>query len=102
MKRYVFLVLMITAACTFGRQSVFAQTGVSLEAEIQNMEKTASKQGIPPAQRHETLVRLARLKQLSGDIEGAAKNWFEAAGAIPGSVDDNALLSCAYCLAAMG
>jgi len=47
-------------------------------------------------------VRLARLRQLSGDIEGAAKNWLEAAAAIPGSVDDDALLACAYCLAAMG
>ena len=102
MKKTVFLILMITLACVFGKQTIFAQTGVSLEAEINNMEKTVNKQGITAAQRHETLVRLARLKQLSGDIEGAAKNWFEAAAAIPGSVDDDALLSCAGCLAAMG
>jgi cell division septation protein DedD len=102
MKKTIFLILMIILACVFGRQIIFAQTGVSLEAEIQNMEKTVKKQGVTPAQRHETLVRLARLKQLSGDIEGAAKNWFEAAAAIPGSVDDDALLACAGCLAAMG
>jgi hypothetical protein len=102
MKKTVFFVLMIASACVFGRQSVFAQTGVSLDAEIKNMEKTVNKQGVSPSQKHETLVRLARLKQLSGDIEGAAKNWFEAAAAIPGSVDDDALLACAGCLAAMG
>jgi hypothetical protein len=102
MKKNVFLLMMIISAFVFGRQMIFAQTGVSLEAEIKNMEKTVNKQGVTPAQRHETLVRLARLKQLSGDIEGAAKNWFEAAGAIPGNIDDDALLSCAGCLAAMG
>ena len=102
MKKTFFLILMITWACVFGRQTIFAQTGVSLEAEIINMEKTVNKQGVTPSQKHETLVRLARLKQLSGDIEGAAKNWFEAAAAIPGSIDDDALLACAGCLAAMG
>ena len=102
MKKTVFLVLMITSACAFGQRTVFAQTGVSLEAEIQNMEKAVNKQGIQPEQRHETLVRLARLKQLSGDIEGAARNWLEAAAAIPGNVDDDALFACASCLAAMG
>ena len=82
--------------------SLYAQTGASLEAEIQNIEKAAVRQGVTAQERHDALVRLARLRQLSGDIEGAAKNWLEAAAAIPGSVDDDALLSCAYCLAAMG
>jgi tetratricopeptide (TPR) repeat protein len=102
MKKTVFLFFMIASACVFGRQTIFAQTGVSLDVEIKNMEKTVNKQGVTPSQKHETLVRLARLKQLSGDIEGAAKNWFEAAAAIPGNIDDDALLACAGCLAAMG
>jgi len=102
MRKTIFFILLITSACAFVPQMVFAQNGISLSAEIQNMEKAANKQGTPPAQRHETLVRLARLKQLSGDIEGAAKNWLEAAAAIPGKVDDDALLACAGCLAAMG
>jgi len=102
MKKTLFLFLLIFSACVFGQRAVFAQTGISLEAEIQNMEKAVNKQGISLEQKHETLVRLARLRQLSGDIEGAAKNWLEAAAAIPGKVDDNALLSCAVCLAAMG
>ena len=76
--------------------------GSSLEAEIQNIEKSINRQGITPVEKHDALVNLARLRQLSGDIEGAAKNWLEAAAAIPGQVDDEALLSCAFCLAAMG
>jgi cell division septation protein DedD len=102
MKRTVSLVLLITAFCAFGQRVIFAQTGVSLEVEIKNIEASASRQGISAVERHDALVRLARLRQLSGDIEGAARNWFEAAAAIPGVVDDDALLSCAYCLAAMG
>jgi len=78
------------------------ERAVSLTTEIQNMERAVSRQGASPSERHEALVRLAQLRQLSGDIEGAARNWLEAAAAIPGTVDDDALLSCAYCLAAMG
>ncbi|MDR1838358.1 MAG: SPOR domain-containing protein [Treponema sp.] len=96
-KRVFFLAAMTAIAGV-----VFAQTGVSLETEIQNLEKAAAKQGVSPLERHDSLVRLARLRQLSGDIEGAAKNWLEAAAAIPGQIDDDALLACAYCLAAMG
>jgi len=96
-RRVVFL-----AAMTALAGAVFAQTGVSLEAEIQNLEKAANGQGVSAAGRHDALVNLARLRQLSGDIEGAAKAWLDAAAAIPGQVDDDALLACAYCLAAMG
>jgi len=95
-KLALFLVMMTAAG------SLFAQAGVSLETEIQNIERAAGRQGITAQERHDALVRLARLRQLSGDIEGAARNWLEAAAAIPDSVDDDALLSCAYCLAAMG
>jgi hypothetical protein len=102
MKKTFFLILMMVSFSAFGQLTVFAQTGVSLEVEIKTIEASASKQGISAVERHDALVRLARLRQLSGDIEGAARNWFEAAGAVPGKVDDDALLSCAYCLAAMG
>jgi len=102
MKRYRFLILIMASFSAFGQLTVFAQTGVSLEVEIKTIEASVSKQGISAVERHDALVRLARLRQLSGDIEGAARNWFEAAAAIPGKVDDDALLSCAYCLAAMG
>jgi hypothetical protein len=92
-----FLLILIFAA-----GNLFAQGGTSLVTEIQNLERNVIRQGISAAERYETLVRLARLRQLSGDIEGAARNWLEAATVIPGSVDDEALLACALCLAAMG
>jgi len=95
-KRALFLVMMTAAG------SLFAQTGVSLETEIQNIERSVNRQGIGAQERHDALVRLARLRRLSGDIEGAARNWLDAAAALVGTVDDDALLSCAYCLAAMG
>lgn len=99
----IFLTVIALLVYAVFAQPAFAEgTGVSLAAEIQNMERTASRQGVSPEERHNALVRLARLRQLSGDIEGAAKNWLEAAAAIPGKVDDDALLACAYCLAAMG
>jgi len=100
--KVVFAAVIAIILCSFLSPAVFAQTGLSLETELKKMEASVSGKNISPAQRHEVLVRLARLRQLIGDIEGAARNWFEAAGAVPGSVDDDALLSCAYCLAAMG
>ena len=95
-KRAIILVMMTVAG------SLFAQAGVSLETEIQNVERAAGRQGIGAQERHDALVRLARLRQLSGDIEGAARSWLDAAAALVGTVDDDALLYCAYCLAAMG
>jgi tetratricopeptide (TPR) repeat protein len=92
----------VFAALIFTVSTAFAQNSVSLEAEIQNIERTITRQGISPTERHEALVRLARLRQLSGDIESAAKHWQEAAEAVPGSTDEDALLAAAYCLAAMG
>jgi len=102
MNKLIFAGFLAVLLCAIMPSFVFAQTGVSLETEIKNLETAAAKNDVSPAQRHSFLVRLARLRQLTGDIEGAARNWFEAAGAIPGRVDDDALLSCAYCLAAMG
>ena len=83
-------------------KNVSSNASVSLDGEIQNFEKAVAVKGVSAEERRDALIRLARLRQLSGDIEGAAKNWLEAAAAIPGDVDDNALLACAYCLAAMG
>ena len=97
MIRHAFLLIVMTATVC----AVFAQS-VSLEGEIQNVERTVNRQGISAVDRHDALIKLANLRQLSGDIEDAARNWLEAAVAIPGQVDDDALLACAYCLAAMG
>jgi cell division septation protein DedD len=73
-----------------------------LGAEIQRLERQLSS-GMPAgtsAERHGILLRLARLRQLSGDIAGAAAIWLEAARIDP--TDDTARVAGAYCLAAIG
>jgi tetratricopeptide (TPR) repeat protein len=81
---------------------VFSQNSVSLESEIRNIEQIVSNKDSTPSQKHDAHVKLAGLRQLSGDYEGAARNWLDAAAAIPGNVDDEALFSCALCLALTG
>jgi hypothetical protein len=101
LKRVILFIAFAITVSVFPMDAVFSQAA-SLETEIQNIERSAARQGASPVERHAALVRLAGLRQLAGDIEGAARNWLEAAAAIPGFVDDEALLACAYCLAAMG
>ena len=72
---------------------------VQLGMEIQQLEQRLSA-GISPAERYDVLARLARLKQLSGSLASAAANWLDAVAADPN--DDTALVSGAYCLAAIG
>jgi hypothetical protein len=98
--------LFFCAALTLSVPSLSAQSpGVLLGAEIQNIEKTLKDtSGSGGAARREALVRLANLRELSGDFEGAAKAWFEAAGASGSNAaqDEDALVSGAYCLAYTG
>jgi cell division septation protein DedD len=68
--------------------------------EILNLEQKLASPGISADERYYALVRLARLRQLSGNILGAASNWLDAAAANPN--DDNALVAGAYCLTAIG
>ncbi|MDR0589516.1 MAG: SPOR domain-containing protein, partial [Spirochaetaceae bacterium] len=74
----------------------------TVPAEIQNLEKKLTDGGIPPAERHTAMTRLAGLFRLSGDLESAARLWTEAALADPSGQDDQALLEGARCFAAMG
>jgi len=69
-------------------------------AEILNLEQKLANPIISAYDRYEALTRLARLKQLSGNISGAASNWLDAAAINPN--DDNALIAGAYCLTAIG
>jgi tetratricopeptide (TPR) repeat protein len=82
--------------------NLYAQTGLPVGAEIQNLERSLAKQGISAAEKHDALLRLAQLRQLSGDLEGASRAWLEAAASEPGKTDEHALLGSAFCLAAMG
>jgi tetratricopeptide (TPR) repeat protein len=68
---------------------------------LQNREKLLNGSGLSPARRREALSGIARLQELSGDIEGAAKSWIAAAAAEP-EKQDEALLRAGLCYAAMG
>jgi cell division septation protein DedD len=92
----------LLAVSLFLARGVYAQTPGpgQLGAEIQSLEQKLSA-GIPPAERHDILVHLAQLRQLSGNIAIAAVNWLDAAAAVDPN-DDAALVSGAFCLAATG
>ncbi|MDR2759184.1 MAG: SPOR domain-containing protein [Spirochaetaceae bacterium] len=75
---------------------------VPAAAEIQNLEKKLADRGIPAAERYGTMIRLASLSRLAGDLESAARIWTEAAVVVPGRRDDQALLEGARCFAALG
>jgi cell division septation protein DedD len=68
--------------------------------EILNLEQRLANPALTAYERYDALVRLARLRQLSGNLSGAAANWLDAAVLNPN--DDNALVSGAYCLTAIG
>jgi cell division septation protein DedD len=82
-----------------GESVLQSQEPGQLGAEIQNIERRLAS-GISPAERHDALVRLAQLRQLSGNLASAASHWLDASAADPR--DDEALVSGAYCLAAIG
>ena len=91
---------LIAAAFLFSAGGgLYAQSAGQLGAEIQALEQRLAS-NMPAAERHSALVRLARLRQLSGNIAVAGAHWLEAAALNP--ADEFALVSGAYCLAAIG
>jgi hypothetical protein len=95
-----FFVLLLAAALS----SLYGQSlGVSsLAVVIADSEALLGKSGLAGAEQRGLLEKLARLYQLSGNMEGAARAWTNAAFAEPGKRDDNALLEGAACLIALG
>ncbi|MDR1389486.1 MAG: SPOR domain-containing protein [Treponema sp.] len=73
-------------------------TSILLAAEIQSVEKALSNPSLSAQERKNALITMARLFELSGNIEGAAGAWLEASA----GNDHAALLRAAYCLAALG
>ena len=95
--KYPCLAGALLAALFFAGGNLYAQSVPGqLGTEIQSLEQKLAS----PAERHNALVRLAKLRQLSGNIAEAAANWLDAAAADPS--DDAALVSGAYCLSAIG
>ena len=98
------------ALCFSGGMISHAQSaappGLPVGTEMESLEKKLGRADLSGAERHEALIRLARLRQLSGDVEGAARSWLEAAAALSGAEADEragrALVTGAACLAAIG
>lgn len=88
-------IALLLAAGPLHAQDAPDQLGAEIQALEQKLAaaKTTSEQ-------HGALVRLAQLRQLSGNIAGAAVNWLDAAAADP--YDAAAPVAGAYCLAATG
>ena len=99
-RRRIVFVLLVSAFFLLGADGLRASAGArQLGAEVQYLEQKLASP-MSPAERHGVLVRLARLRQLSGDIAVAAELWLRAAELNP--ADDFALVSGAYGLAAIG
>ncbi|GHV91049.1 hypothetical protein AGMMS50268_15520 [Spirochaetia bacterium] len=96
------LILLLPSLSLYAQNEGALAPGVLVGAEIQNIEKTLGASGLSGSRRHEALVKLARLYELSGNIEGAARAWTNAATADAGNRDDLALVKGAACFAAMG
>jgi hypothetical protein len=109
-----FVLAVTVLVCFAGGPALYAQNalappGTSTGTELQNIEKILTRPGISALERRDALIRLARLRQLSGDIEGAAKSWLDAAkvepvkdGTAVNTSGDTALVAGAFCLASMG
>ncbi|MDR3145696.1 MAG: SPOR domain-containing protein [Treponema sp.] len=73
-----------------------------LTEEMRGIAEKLDDSGLSGRERREALKQLARLRALSGDREGAAEFWIEAAFAEPGYRDDASLLEGVRCLIALG
>jgi hypothetical protein len=82
--------------------SLAAQESFSFQTETARLRQVIASPQSSPLQKHDLLVELAELLRLSGDNEGAAAAWKDAAAAVPGERDDRALLEMAACLMAIG
>jgi hypothetical protein len=95
---------MLIGFAGLGGLPLVAQTSgrLPLEESIQNIKKNLGSPQISGVERHSALIRLARLLQFSGDLEGATQAWMDAVFAEPGKRDDTAQLEVARCFIAMG
>jgi tetratricopeptide (TPR) repeat protein len=93
-KAAAFFLVMFTAASLWGQAPP-----VLFSAEVQSIEKKLASP-LSPAEKNRALRDMARLMELSGNIEAAARAWNEAARALPSDYD--ALVKSGACLAALG
>jgi tetratricopeptide (TPR) repeat protein len=81
------LILSLGAIPPLNAQNSASSGSVLLAAELETLEKAG------PAQKHDALVRIAKLSQLSGNKEKAAQAWYDAANIDKSKRDDAALLN---------
>ena len=98
-RRAVTALIAVVFLLAAGRGLHGAPAPRQLSAEVQRLEERLAAE-LSATERHDALVSLARLRQLSGNLAAAAGLWLEAAALNPD--DDFALVAGAYCLAAIG
>jgi hypothetical protein len=100
-KGFYFILFLLN---TMAASSLYGQSSgvLSLSQAIGNSEDLAGKPGLSGTERRRAFEDLARLYHLSGNMEGAAKAWTDAAFAEPGYRDDGDLLEGAACFIALG
>jgi hypothetical protein len=91
--------VIIFSLCTvlpLNAQNSASSGSVLLASELEMLEKA------PPVQKHDALVRIAKLNQLSGNKEKAAQAWYDAAYTDKSKRDDAALLNACRIYIALG
>jgi tetratricopeptide (TPR) repeat protein len=100
-KKSIFFAASLYAALNCATAAFGAGTSVLADAVQAELTKLTSA-AIDARARHDSYIQLARMLSLSGDIEGAASAWENAAYADPKSRNDTALLESASCYVSMG
>ncbi len=95
------LVCLALCAWSVGAQDADAKSS-DLAGEFRRLETESRLPEKSGAQRRALLTDLARLRRLTGDLEGAAVAFTDAAFAEAGRRDDDALLDAAECRIAQG
>ena len=95
---YVWCLVLLFYLCV---NPLFAQNR-QIAAEITVIEKKLSDSKLSAAERINTLETLARIYELSGNIEYAADTWEKAGKAVSGNAGHADLLQSARCFAAIG
>jgi hypothetical protein len=93
-KAVVFFLVMFIAASLYGQT-----TPTLFSTELQSIERKLAS-SLSPTEKNRALRDMARLMELSGNVEAAARAWNEAARALPSDYD--ALVKSGACLAALG
>ncbi|MDR2491722.1 MAG: hypothetical protein LBD20_10015 [Spirochaetaceae bacterium] len=101
-KKRVVLTGLLFCAGFAGIFAQIAENGTSLSHELQKINAVLINIKASEKDRHDALVRKARIQLLTGDIEAAAETWERAAYVESGKRDDTALLETAACYMAMG